>query len=145
MSLKICFYASIKDEKKEEIDLLRYYKGEEKGHCIYKIKAGEICSEFIAKYFNKTNLLPPLLLKEIIEENYTKKETETAKEDLKDGVYKVDISKMLIDSKINTNINTFKDSKIVREKLLEKHQEIEKELKDRMTNAQIEIYSIFEV
>ena len=52
---------------------------------------------------------------------------------------------MLIDSKTNTNIKTFKDSKIVREKLLEKHQEIEKELKDRMTNAQIEIYSIFEV
>lgn len=37
MSIKISFYASIKNEREP----------------IYQIDAGEICSEFIARYFQK--------------------------------------------------------------------------------------------
>lgn len=37
MSIKINFYTEIKNEKKD----------------IYQIDAGEICSEFIARYFQK--------------------------------------------------------------------------------------------
>lgn len=31
-----------------------YAENENKKQCIYNIQAGEICSEFIARYFNKT-------------------------------------------------------------------------------------------
>lgn len=143
MSLKICFYASIKNEKKEEIDLLKYYKTAEKKHCIYKIEAGEICSEFIARYFNKTKQIPNLLLNELIEENYDKKEN--AKEDMKNGIYKANISKMTEENNAKTEIKTFKESKIVREKLIKKYEEIKKALEVKVPNSEIEIYAIFEV
>lgn len=145
MSLKICFYASIENEKKEELDLLNYYKTQEKGYCIYKIEAGEICSEFIAKYFKKTNQIPNLLLNELIEENYSEKEKANAKDDMKEGIYEVNIKKMVEDSQTNTEIKTFKDAKIVREKLLEKYKNINRKLKEEIETPNIKIYATFEI
>ena len=145
MSLKICFYASTQNEENEEIDLSNYYDNVEKGHCIYKIEAGDVCSEFIARYFEKSKTIPNLLLKKIIEENYENVDCKIAKEDMQNGIYKAITDKMIADSKSKFELKTFKESKKVREELIERYQTIHETLKKTIKNPKVDIYAIFEL
>ncbi len=145
MAIKICFYVSIKNENDEEIDLLDHYKTEEGGQCIYSIAAGEICSEFIARYFKKVECLPDKLLTNIIKESYEEKDYEKARHDMYNGMYRVSINKMLIDDEQDFKFKAYEESKLVREKLIKKHNEIEEEIKKQINNSKIETYALLEV
>lgn len=145
MGLKICFYASTQNGENEEIDLLNYYNNAEEGHCIYKIEAGEVCSEFIARYFQKSETIPNLLLNKIVEEKYESVDCEIAKEDMQNGIYKAITDKMISDSKNEFELKTFKESKKVREELLERYQTIRENLNKKVEKPKVDIYAIFEV
>ena len=145
MGLKIQFYASIKDAKDVELDLLKYYRNTEKGYCIYCIKAAEICSEFIARYFHKTVTMPELLLNKVIEENYEEKDYENAKQDMNNGIYKANTDKMFHDNNSDFEFKAFKECKVVREKLLNKYEEIGMTLKEDIEKPKVEIYALLTV
>ena len=145
MGLKICFYASTHNKENEEIDLLNYYNNEEEGHCIYKIEAGEVCSEFIARYFKKSETIPDLLLNKIVEEKYANIDCKSATEDMKDGIYKAITDKMLEDIKSKFELKTFKESKKVREELIEKYKTICEKLNKTIEKPKVDIYALFEV
>lgn len=142
MSVKVWFYTSIKNDKDEELDLLNYYKTTNNKHCIYSIKAGEICSEFIARYFKRVEIMPDLLLDKVLEENYNEQDYEKSIKYIHNGIYKANIKTMLEDSKTNFELNTFKESKLVREKLVDKYQEINQKLKESVNEPKIEIYAL---
>lgn len=145
MGLKICFYASTQNEENEEVDLLNYYNSEKEGHCIYKIEAGEVCSEFIARYFKKSETIPNLLLNKIVEEKYANVGCKLAKEDMKNGIYKAITDKMIEDSKNKFEIKTFKESKKVREELIEIYQTIHENLNKKIERPKVDIYALFEI
>ena len=145
MGLKIQFYASVKDAKDIELDLLKYYQDTEKGYCIYCIKAAEICSEFIARYFHKTVTMPELLLNKVIEENYEEKDYKNAKQDMNNLIYKANTDKMFNDNNSNFEFKAFKECKVVREKLLDKYEEIGMKLKENIEEPKVEIYALLTV
>ena len=145
MGIKICFYASIKDVKDVELDLLKYYKNTENGYCIYRIRAGEICSEFIARYFHKVTSIPELLLDKIIEEHYDETDYNKAKYEMCNGIYKANTDIMLHDNNSDFKFKVFEECKIVREKLLSKYEEIGENLKEVLEKPKIEIYAIMTV
>lgn len=126
MGLKVCFYQSLENDE---------YKGKDYCQNIYNIKAGEICSEFIARYFFKPGVAPELLLNKIAKEYYYGKDEEKSRQDISKNIYKVKIDDMLQDHKENFEFKTFKDSKIVREKLLNKYQE-------NLKNAKTDVYAL---
>lgn len=130
MGIKICFYPSIINKENEELDILNE-------HCIYSIKAGEVCSEFISRYFFKPGLAPEKFLDTITKENYTKEE-KNAKQEILKNIYKVKIEDMMQDSNLGFELKTFKESKIVRENLLDKYQNLKEEIKE----AKVDIYAI---
>lgn len=135
MGVKICFYPSITNEEKSEIDILKYYKNtNENGHCIYSIKAGEVCSEFIARYFFKPGTAPKKFINNIIKED-----EETEKEVLK-NIYKVKIEDMFQDSINNFEFKTYKECKNVREKLLNTYRKITGEIENKRNK--VEIYAM---
>lgn len=144
MSLKICFYASIKNERNEEIEIPNKYLREE-GSTIYKIQAGEVCSEFIARYFSKVEKMPNLLFSEVSKDNYRKNGKYLNEKELKNGIYKAKINQMKIDSDEDYEIKVFKDSKKVREKLIDKYNEMCVNLSHRGEEPKIDIYALFEV
>lgn len=145
MSLKICFYASTQNAQNEEFDLLNYYHNTEEGHCIYKIEAGEVCSEFIARYFKKSKTIPKLLLNKIVEEKYKNVDCEIAREDMQNGIYKAITEKILEDNENEFEIKTFKECKAVREKLVKKYKTIHEELKNVIERPKVDIYALFEI
>ena len=142
MGVKISFYTSITNNKSEEKDLLEYYEKTDKGQCIYCIEAGEICSEFIARYFRKTNIMPGLLSNKIAKEYYPKESYENAIKDMYSGAYKANVDIMIQDSLGDFEFKTYKESKRVREKLLDKYNEIDKKLKQSIEKPNIEIYAL---
>ena len=145
MGLKIRFYASIKDATDEELDLLKYYQNTEKGYCIYCIKAAEICSEFIARYFHKAVTMPELLLNKVIEENYEEKDYPNAKQDMFNGIYKANTDKMFSDNNSDFEFKAFKECKVVREKLLKKYEDIGIKLEENIEKPKVEIYALLTV
>lgn len=145
MGLKIRFYASIKDAADEELDLLKYYQNTEKGYCIYCIKAAEICSEFIARYFHKAVTMPELLLNKVIEENYEEKDYQNAKQDMFNGIYKANTDKMFSDNNSDFEFKAFKECKVVREKLLKKYEDIGVKLEGNIEKPKVEIYALLTV
>ena len=145
MGLKIQFYASIDNAQDEELDLLNYYQNTEKGYCIYCIKAAEICSEFIARYFHKTVTMPELLLNKVIEENYDEKDYINARQDMSNGIYKANTEKMFNDNNSDFEFKAFKECKVVREKLLDKYKDIGIKLKENIEEPKVEIYALLTV
>ncbi len=145
MGLKIRFYASITDAADEELDLLKYYQNTEKGYCIYCIKAAEICSEFIARYFHKAVTMPELLLNKVIEENYEEKDYPNAKQDMFNGIYKANTDKMFSDNDSDFEFKAFKECKVVREKLLKKYEDIGIKLEGNIEKPKVEIYALLTV
>ena len=142
MGVKICFYPSIIDENNREIDILKKQEEtKEKSHCIYDIKAGEICSEFIAKYFFKPGNAPEKFVDIITKENASKEEEEKTKEEILKNIYKVKIDDMLKDSQKGIELQTYQESSKVRERLLYKYNEIDKKIK----HAKIDIYALLTV
>ncbi len=91
VSIKISFYTE--GENKENANL------DTKKRNIFEIQASEVCSEFIARYFQKVKEMQ--------------------------GIYKVDISKMKEDSNGAFEFKTFKECKTVREDLLNKYNKLE--------------------
>jgi hypothetical protein len=144
MGLKICFYASVKNERNEEVEVPKKYEREE-GNAIYKIEAGEVCSEFIARYFNKVEEIPNLLFSQVAQENYKKLGKVLEEKELKNGIYKAKINQIEFDCKENYEIKAFKESKRVREKLLNKYNELDGVLKQVGCKPKIDIYALFEV
>jgi len=118
MGVKVCFYPDIINEK-----------------CMYSVKAGEICSEFIARYFFKSGNAPEYLLNSIIKEQKLESDEKNIKQEISKNIYKVKIDDMFCDSIENFEIKTFKDSKIVREKLLDKY-------KEKTKGTKVDIYAL---
>lgn len=145
MEIKICFYASIKGVENEELDLLKYYNNTENGYCIYRIRAGEICSEFIARYFSKVVSLPELLLDKIIIEHYDVNDYNKSKQEMCNGIYKANTDIMFHDSNSDFKFKAFEECKIVREKLLIKYEEIREKLKEVIEKPRVEIYAIMTI
>lgn len=132
MGVKVCFYSLIIDDKNNIIkDMSRF---------ICSIKASEICSEFIARYFQKTDDISEYLLEKIEDEDHTGSCTEK-KQNVKKGIYKVNIDSMIEDSTGKFEFKTFKECKIAREFLLEKYDN----LIDNKEQSKIDIYAFLTV
>lgn len=145
MSIKICFYSSVIDGEKGEVDLLKYYGDTEDGHCIYKIDAGEICSEFIARYFQKVETMPKLLLNKVIEENYNNQSQEEAMQDMQNGIFRLNINTMIEDNNEDFEFKIYKECKIVREKLLDIYIKMQNKLKEKTNKSEIETYALLTI
>lgn len=118
MGIKVCFYPDIVNE-----------------NCMYSVKAGEICSEFIARYFFKPGIAPEYLLNTIIKEQDIESSESNIKQELSKNIYKVKIDDMFQDSRQNFELKTFKESKFVREKLLNKY-------KEKIKGTKTDIYAL---
>ncbi len=94
MSIKIIFYKSIIDKKDEKIIADKDF--------IYSVEAGEVCSEFIARYFQNEH----------------------------NGTYKVNINKMIEDNEEGFEFKVFKECKKVRENLIKMNENLQKEIED---------------
>ena len=64
---------------------------------------------------------------------------------MKDGIYKAITDKMLEDSKSKFELKTFKESKKVREELIEKYKTICEKLNKTIEKPKVDIYALFEV
>ena len=137
MGIKICFYVAVLNENDEEI--------KERENCIFCIDASEICSEFIARYFSKTQSIPKKLLDNVIEDEFYNFSYDNAKRSIANGIYKAKIEKMLEDEGGIFEFSAYKPSKLVREKLIRKYQEIVAEVKKKLKNPKVDIYALLTV
>lgn len=141
MGIKVCFYPYIIDKGTKEVDLSNNYCSTNY-NCIYSIKAGEICSEFIARYFFKPGTAPENFINEIAKNSSKEKDI---KQEISKNIYKVKIQDMLQDSNSDFEFKTYKECKKVRENLLNKYENIELEIEDKIKNANIDIYALLEL
>ena len=137
MGIKICFYVAVLNERGEEIG--------EKENLIYCVDASDICSEFIARYFSKTQSMPEKLFDSVIENKFSDLSYDNAKREVANGIYIAKIDKMFEDENGTFEFGAYKPAKLVREKLIEIYKEIIKELKDKIKNPKVDIYALLTV
>lgn len=145
MGVKICFYATLFDDDNNEMNLVKYYNTLKDKYYIHRVSAGEVCSEFFARYYHKINQLPELLLDKVIKENYNEEEYKYAVQDMYNGIYKANMNAMKTDNDNSYNFSAYNDCKKVREKLLEIHNEIYNKSKETIKNPKIEMYAILTI
>lgn len=137
MGIRICFYVAVLNENDEEI--------KERENCVYCVEASEVCSEFIARYFAKTQNMPKELLDNVIEDEFCDLSYDNAKRSIANGIYKAKMEKMFEDEKGMFEFSAYKPAKLVRKKLIKKYQEIVAEVKKKLKNPKVDIYALLTV
>jgi len=137
MGIKICFYVAVLDENKKEF--------ERKNSFIFAIDAGEICSEFIARYFSKTQSMPEKLLDSVIEDEFGDFSYDNAKRMVANGIYKASMERMFEDENGTFEFSAYKPAKLVRERIIKKYKEIVDSLKGKPKNPNVDIYALLTV